>query len=173
MKRNRVKRNRVLGWSLIAVGLLMIIVSLMSCVGNSIGVSRDIDALKNRAQVSNSPSKMAELLEQMLVNMEERGFETGYGSLLVKSEWTSIIAIKENINQVLGRLEVVKTMPRESDAWQQAMDDIRGTLRELNLHSYGQWQWNRGGWLWGLGALAGFLLIGGVAIYKFADELFG
>ena len=64
----------------------------------------------------------------------------GFTSLFVHSPWT-------DVKRLIGRADTVAKLDPSSDAYQQGLDDIRGTLREFDLQTFGWWTYNAGGWV--------------------------
>ena len=122
--------------------------SAYSSVAAFIDMSRDIEAYKDRAQVSANVIEMAYWLEQLEANMEAKGMREGYASIFVQSPYTDMAEVRKNINIIQERAISISLMDTQSDAYQQGLDDLRGTLREVNLHAFGWWLYQGGGWIW-------------------------
>lgn len=164
--------TKLIGSLLIIGALAALIVSISSCTGNAIGISRDIDQYKNRAQVSADATTMQDYLKALLQHLDDRGMKDGYGSFWTKSPWTDMMTIRQNIETIIERLDTVKAMDKTSETYAQNLDDIRGTLREVTLHAYGNWVYAQGGWLWSLLGILGFpiLLAGGLILWSREPE---
>ena len=116
--------------------------------------TRDIDALIDRAQVSADREDMIEYMTQLKKNMENIGMTHGYTALVFKTPANNMALHYKTVNRILERLESIKNIPKNETAYQVALDDIRGTIRELPNPTLG--------WLW---VQYWFLFIGGSTIW--------
>ena len=133
---------------LLVVSIVLLIITAVICFGNHFSLRNEITDVKHRAQVSADAEEIHDRLVELDQRMEERGMTYGYAARFVRSPWTSMEEIRENVQTLIARTELVSTLDHTSDAYQQGLDDIRGTLRELDLQVWGWWVWNEGGWIW-------------------------
>ena len=142
---------------LAALMIFVGIALLGGCGYKEYTVSRDITAVKDRAQVAADREDMIFYLEQLKANLEERGWTEGHAALLFKTPKNDLALNYQSINKILERLHSLESVERNSTTYQVALDDIRGTLREIWLPA-GELSWAKFGWwmtLLGLGLLVG------------------
>ena len=113
------------------VSLIVTILFTIILIVNGYGLVRDIDALVDRAQVSADREDMTEYVSQLKVNLERRGMDRGYFALIFKTPANDLSLHFKTVNRVLERLKGIENIPKNETAYQVALDDIRGTIREL------------------------------------------
>ena len=94
-------------------------------------VDRDIDALIDRAQVSADSEDMLVHLKQLRTNMLAYGLDEGHSALIFKTPVTDFSLTFKAVNDLNNRLEQINLLPKNETAYQVALDDLRGTIREL------------------------------------------
>ncbi len=128
--------------------LLSVIVTVISgivCVAIWYPMMRDTDAVIDRAQVAASRQDMVEYMEQLKKNMERYGMIEGHIALIFKTPITDMELHYRAINRILDRLESIKEIGEDQTAYQVALDDLRGVIRELPNPASG-WLWVKWGW---------------------------
>ncbi|KKS10960.1 MAG: hypothetical protein A3J30_00115 [Candidatus Wildermuthbacteria bacterium RIFCSPLOWO2_02_FULL_47_9c] len=135
------------GILLISVGVGLFLWGLFIVISTSISLSSSIEGVKDRAQVAADAAEIRDRLILLDERMEARGMHGGFTSLFVHSPWTDVSEIRENVKRLIGRADTVAKLDPSSDAYQQGLDDIRGTLREFDLQTFGWWTYNAGGWV--------------------------
>lgn len=131
-------------FALIAVGLW---------VGQGLGqwfLDRDTQALLERAQVAANAVDMRDYVAQLEKNMEKRGMTEGHAALIFKTPKNDMTLIFKTVVRINERLASIEKLPQSETTYQVALDDLRGTLRELNLETRG-WFWARN-WWWMIGS---------------------
>ena len=123
-------------------------------------LDRDLDSIQNRAQISANPQDMLAYLATMRANMVKYDATTGHTVLLLKTPDNDLALQFQALNSIIGRLEQIQGLPVDSAAYQTALDDLRGVLREMPRIASGLF-WVRYGWWLALLAIACFALIGG------------
>lgn len=117
---------------------------------------RDVDALIDRAQVAADREDMIEYLTKLKQNMERHGMTQGHFVLIFKTPANDLALHFKTISRILDRLHSIKDIPKNETAYQVALDDIRGTIRELENPAMG-YLWTKywflyvlgiGIWLW-------------------------
>jgi hypothetical protein len=127
-------------------------------------VSRDVDSWIDRAQVAADRDDMLEYIKRLKENMEKWGMTEGYTALIFRKPINDLRLHYKAVKRYIQRLESIKEIPRNETAYQVALDDLRGTIRELPNPSMG-WLWVNYIWwlslicvvLWGV-ALVVYLL---------------
>ena len=140
----------------IALSVIMIGLWITGGVGTWL-INRDTVHILERAQVAANAADMQNYVTQLEQNMEERGMTTGYAALVWKSPENDMGLIYRVVQQVNERLSGIKDLPPDDTTYQVALDDLRGTLRELNLFA-GSWYWVCNAW-W---IIISFVLLGAV-----------
>lgn len=140
-----------LGW----IGLLVII----GFWGlQSYYLDRDLDAVQDRAQIAANPRDMLTYLGTLLENLEKHRATTGHTALLMKTPATDLALHFQAVNSVMTRLEQIQALPPDSTAYQTALDDLRGVLREMPRIG-DRLFWVRYAWWLGLLALVCLVMI--------------
>lgn len=126
----------------------------------------DVDAYIDRAQVAADREDMIEYVTILKTNMEKHGMTRGHTALVFRTAANDMSLHYKTVTRILERLENIKTIPKSDTAYQVALDDIRGTLRELPNPAQG-WLWAHYWFLYfwiGLCAIVAFGAVG-VALF--------
>ena len=110
-------------------------------------LDRDLDAVQDRAQVSANPQDMLDYLRTLRDNLEKHQATTGHTALLMKTPATDLALHFQAVNSVIRRLEQIQALPADSAAYQTALDDLRGVLREMPRIARGVFWVDYGWWL--------------------------
>jgi hypothetical protein len=105
------------------------------CGVNSWLVCRDTSAILERAQVAANMEDMLSYTTLLEANMQARGMTTGYAALVFKSPANDMDLIYKTLTRVNERILALKDIPTSDVTYQVALDDLRGTLRELDIHA--------------------------------------
>jgi len=97
---------------------------------------------------------MLEYMKELKSGMERHGMTRGHTALIFKTPANDLAKLNGSISSIITRLEAVKDIPRTETTYQVALDDIRGTIRELEGPS--------GGYLW---VQYWFLFLAGIGIW--------
>ena len=101
-------------------------------------INTNIDTTEwlDRAQVSSNPTDMKEYLMNCRDGMERYGITSGNCDLIFKNKpETDMSLIYKSLNNCISRCELIETMNSNTTEYNVALDDLRGTIRELDLHS--------------------------------------
>ncbi len=90
-----------------------------------------IDAVLDRAQVAADREDMHEYMVQLRRNMEELNLTSGHSAIVWTTDANNMALHYQTVNRIIERLEAIKEIPKTDTAYQVALDDIRGTIREL------------------------------------------
>jgi hypothetical protein len=90
-----------------------------------------IDAVIDRAQVAADREDMLEYMMQLKQNMQKLGITSGHFAILWKTDANNLALHYQTVSRIIERLEAIKDIPKTDTAYQVALDDIRGTIREL------------------------------------------
>ena len=123
-----------LSWifALIVSGLISVL-----WINQEYRLHRDIESNAHRAQVAADVSDMLGYIKEMKAGMERNRMTHGHTALIFKTPANDLAKLSGTINQIIARLEAVKGIPRSEMTYQVALDDIRGTIRELESPSSG------------------------------------
>jgi hypothetical protein len=80
-------------------------------------------------------------------NMMKYGATSGHTALLLKTPATDLALHFQAVNSVIGRLEQIQGLPVDSAAYQTALDDLRGVLREMPRIASGVFRVQYGWWM--------------------------
>ena len=144
------------------------VVAILVCVVRLYSVQRDTDALINRAQVAADREDMLEYLMQLKANLEHRGMTRGHFALIWKMPDNDMALHYKAVTRYIERLRAIGEIPKTETAYQTALDDLRGSIRELPNPAEG-WVWVRTGWWLVLIGLT-LLVLSGVAFWKMMNE---
>jgi len=100
-------------------------------------VGRDVGAIQHRAQVAANADDMLGYMQQLKTNLDHYGMTQGHTVLFLGTPENDLALYYESVNQIISRLEQVKDLPQNETAYQVALDDLRGTIRELEDPSGG------------------------------------
>lgn len=129
-------------WSIVitVIGSLFLSVQLYR-------LDRDISSLLIRAQVAADASDMAEYMSKLELNLQTHNLTTGHYALLWKTPENDLELLHKSVKQIRERLILISNEPKSSTTYQVALDDIRGTIREIPSPVAGV-MWVRYWWLW-------------------------
>lgn len=77
------------------------------------------------------PKDMLADMEKLRANMEARGMTQGHTAFALKTDLNDVGKQYAGIKAIIARLEKIKDIDSASTTYQVALDDIRGTIREL------------------------------------------
>ena len=124
-------------------------------------LNRDVEFVAHRAQVAADVPDMLKYMKELKAGMERHNMTRGHTALIFTTPGNDLALLSESITQIITRLEVVKDVPRSETTYQVALDDIRGTIRELEGPS--------GGFLW---VQYWFLFLAGIGIWVWPAVIF-
>lgn len=119
------------------VSVIVTLVAAVFLTNEVYKLNRDIEAVAHRAQVAADAEDMLQYMQTLKANMEHHGMTMGYSALVFKQPSNDLSLLYESVNQIISRLEEVKDLPKSDTAYQVALDDLRGTIRELEAPSLG------------------------------------
>ncbi|MFH0929990.1 MAG: hypothetical protein V1814_01925 [Candidatus Moraniibacteriota bacterium] len=136
------------------VALIFACILTAACTGflviTGYGAVRNIDAVIDRAQVAADREDMVEYLQTLKKNMEEWGMTRGHFALVFKTPANDLTLHYKALNRIIERLDSIKNIPKNETAYQVALNDLRGTVRELHNPALG-WLWTNYWFLYILG----------------------
>jgi len=115
-------------------------------------ISRDIGAWKERAQVATLADDIVIYTASLRAGMDKWGYDSGYCAFIFKKPDNDLALAYRAVYQAEEQARIVATLPKDSDAYQQGVDNLRGTLRELAVGTEYCWATKNalpvlGGWL--------------------------
>ena len=100
-------------------------------------LNRDVVFVAYRAQVAADVPDMLKYIRELKSGMERHGMTRGHTAPIFKNSTNDLEKLNSSISSIITRLEAIKDIPRTEMTYQVALDDIRGTIRELRGHSKG------------------------------------
>lgn len=134
--------------ALFLVLLALAVVCTAAIVVNHWHINQDIEGWKGRAQVSSEPNDMLAWMKNVQAGMEKWGMTEGYSALIFTSPENDMSLIYHTVQSHVAQAEVLTKMPRNSQEYQSGLDNLRGSIRELNLHTSEYWDKHTGLFLW-------------------------
>ena len=107
-------------------------------------INQDIDGWKTRAQVSSEPNDMLIYMTNVRSGMESWGMTTGNAALIFKTPATDMELIFKTVTNHVDQAQVLTTMDHSTPEYQTGLDNLRGSVRELDLHSFKYWSVHQG-----------------------------
>jgi hypothetical protein len=135
------------GCLLSAVGVLVVIILVVNAGRTNYYLDRDLDSVMDRAQVSADASDMLGYMQTLRANLLRYDATSGHTAYVFQNPRNDLALQYQTVQRIIERLEQIQALPRDSIAYQSALDDIRGIIREMPRPADGVW-WCSGGGLW-------------------------
>lgn len=119
-----------LGFSSLSA-LMYTILALTFLVFQWYGLSKDVDAYIDRAQVAADREDMIDYMQHLKENMQKNDLTEGHFALIFTTPANDLALHFKTVGRILERLHGIEGIPKNETAYQVALDDIRGTIREL------------------------------------------
>lgn len=139
------KQDKAIG-AVGAVALIVLILLIASwiitlgvVINTNWELDRDINGWLDRAQVANNPEDMQDYLIKCRDGMITYGLTTGYGTVIFPTPEEYMPDVMLVLDSSITRLDAIKDLPKNSTTYQVALDDLRGNIRELDLHADGKY----------------------------------
>ena len=154
-KKGRFEMNK---WAVLSILSLIValIFSIVLVIANY-QINRDIMGWKTRAQVSSEPNDMHEYMSNVKEGMGRWGMTSGYAALIFQTPDNDMALIYRAVGQHVDQAKVLTGMDRSTPEYQTGLDNLRGSIRELDLHAFGFYSVHQGLVSWIL-CLLGWLL---------------
>lgn len=111
-------------------------------------INRDINGWKARAQVSSEPNDMHEYMTNVKEGMESWDMTSGYAALIFRTPENDMALIYRAVQQHVDQAKVLTTLDHSTPEYQTGLDNLRGSIRELVLHTSYYWAVHQGLALW-------------------------
>lgn len=154
------------GAFLLFFGVGLLIIFSVGCAGRiytQLEVGRDIGAPLNRAQVTSDPTAMDGFLAKVQAGLEKHGYTSGHWQPINKNDDNDFAVAYASVIKMRDRLSEIKTMDRGSVEYNVALDDLRGTVRELRIGQQDRVGWDFV-WIWPLLCVGLVFCVAGVFI---------
>jgi hypothetical protein len=113
-------------------GAVLIAVAVVGQAGiYAYQLDRDLDSVMDRAQVAADASDMLRYTRTLAANMEKYGAISGHTALIFTNPRNDLALQYQTVERLVERLEQVQSLPRDAVAYQSALDDMRGIIREM------------------------------------------
>lgn len=122
-------------------------------------LTKDVSAYVDRAQVAADAGDMHQYLQQAESGMQKHDLTTGHVRLYFKTANSDLAIIHQSVKRLNERLVEVRRMDTTEFTYQAALDDIRGTIRELDI-PVGSAVWVKDWWLIIVGGICFFIGFG-------------
>lgn len=127
--------NRTVGF----LSLFALVVAIFTSVSlglTSWRIDQDINGWKDRAQVSSEPNDMLAYMTKVKEGMERWGMTSGNAALFFPTPSTEMDLIYRTVDQHVVQAQVLTTMDRTTPEYQTGLDNLRGSIRELDVHAF-------------------------------------
>jgi CHASE3 domain sensor protein len=94
-------------------------------------LDRDLDSVMDRAQVAADASDMLGYTRTLAANMRTYGVTSGHTALLLTNPRNDLALEYQAVQRLVERLEQIQGLPKDDVAYQTALDDMRGIVREM------------------------------------------
>lgn len=133
---------------LLVVGALLAAICVVVIVITSYHIDRDINGWKTRAQVSSEPNDMHEYMSNVKAGMEQWEMTNGYAALIFTKPDNDMSLIYRAVTQHVEQSKVLTAMNRSTPEYQTGLDNLRGSIRELELQTTYYWSVHQGLLFW-------------------------
>ena len=96
-------------------------------------LDRDIGAYIDRAEVAAEREDMLEYLTQAQTALREKGYDRGQMGLIFPTAKTDLALYARSLENLVQRLHSIAKLNKAETAYQTALTDIRGTIKELGF----------------------------------------
>jgi hypothetical protein len=153
------------------VFVIILVVVTGSCMMKENTVERDTGSWLDRAQVAANATDMHDYLQKTREGLEKYNMTHGNAALIFKRPDNDMALIYDAVKQLESRVakqaDLLQADPQyvNTTTYQVALDDMRGTARELNLQQLGYY-WRHDGFPQMFFAVISWigLLVGGVGV---------
>ncbi len=115
--------------------LVAIILSVVVAV-SYFSVQRDVVGWQNRARVAADAERVHENMEKIKEGMETWGMTSGYARYIWKTPDYNMAEIYKAVSAITERAEKMIAVDSTTIAYQLALDNLRETIVELDLHAW-------------------------------------
>lgn len=136
---------------------VMLVMAILVTIGWIVGavvavydnwqVEKDTVSWLERAQVASNPFDMQDYLLKCKAGMEKWEITSGHSAFILETPENDMALVMEALQQNIDRCDDIQNFSRTSIEYQTALDDVRGALRELNLHAPEAWWYIHALWL--------------------------
>ena len=132
--------------------LVIAVVATGSCMMKENTIQRDTGSWLDRAQVAANATEMHDYLQNAREGMEKYGMTQGNAALIFKRPDNDMALIYDAVKQLEDRAgkqaDLLRADPQyvNTTTYQVALDDMRGTARELELQNL-SYYWRHDGFL--------------------------
>jgi hypothetical protein len=133
----------VLGVLSVVCVIIAVVFSVFLAI-DDYNINRDILGWQTRAQVSSEPHDMHDYMVNVKTGMEKWGMTTGYAAMIFKTPYNDMKLIYRTVQQNIDQAEVLTTMDRSTPEYQTGLDNLRGSIRELDLQAFWFYVVNQG-----------------------------
>ena len=141
---------------ILIISIITIIICGIILLIGKFFIKKEITGWLNRAQVAANAIQIHENMVKVKNGMEKHDMTNGYAAYIFwRTPDYNMAEIFKAVNAIVDRVEKITTIDQNSTTYQVALDDLRGTIRELNLHAW-EYKWRHSGY----GLAYVFLILG-------------
>lgn len=155
---------KTLGTVLTIVSVLVVLACIVIGIVVDYQINRDINGWKSRAQVSSEPNDMLEYMTNVQSGMAGWEMTTGYAALIFKTPENDMGLIFKTVQRHVDQARVLTAMDRATPEYQTGLDNLRGSIREIDLHANYYWAVHQGLVIWIPGILFAIIGLGGILL---------
>ena len=125
-----------------ALALLVVLITVVIYGGiyfQNQKIIADTVSWKYRAQVAANPYDMEEYLTKCVAGMKKWRMTNGYDAFINKRPDNDMHLIMLSLDSAINGTRDLEPMDHESAAYRTGMDDLRGVIREIDIHSPSAW----------------------------------
>jgi len=129
-----------LSFAIAAVALIVLLGLITFGQIQNYWIEKDTVAWMERAQVASDPKDMEEYLRNCEAGMQAWKLTQGNAAYVFKKPDNDLALITRSLNTSIKRAHKMQQADPSSDAYQAELYDLRGVIREIDLHTpYGWW----------------------------------
>ena len=119
--------------------LVVAIIFTAVLISANYDINQNISGWKTRAQVSSEPNDMYDYMSKVKLGMEQRSMTSGYAKLIFATPEHDMALIYRAVCQHVDQAKILTSMDRSSPEYQTGLDNLRGSIRELDLFAFKFW----------------------------------
>jgi len=151
-----------------AVFTLLLVVAIAATLGLvffNYQIDRQVNGWKTRAQVSSEPNDMLAWMTNVKEGMERWGMTSGYAALIFRTPKNDMSLIYKTLINHVEQAQRLTTMDRLSPEYQTGLDNLRGSIRELDLQANYFWLIHDGLLLFAVTVVLWILVVGWLIVW--------
>lgn len=145
---------------ILIISIITVIMCAVILLVGKFFIKNEITGWFNRAQVAADAMQIHENMVKVKNGMKKHGMTNGYAAYIFwRTPDYDMAEIFKAVNAIVNRVEKITAIGQNTTTYQVALDDLRGTIRELDLHAW-EYKWRHSGY----GLVLIFLVLGLITI---------